>query len=135
MKTDYQRLIGLINEAVIVLKQTGQNVSLAADLEQMNLVLMGEPADFLSRSRHENTLALASVLDEMDRQDRLWGADRNHNPFIWASILGEEFGEFNEAILHDCFGGPKSGTARVELAQVAAVAMQIIEYYDRLKAK
>jgi hypothetical protein len=33
--------------------------------------------------------------------------------------------------LHDEFGGHKSGTAREEMVQVAAVALQIIEYYDR----
>jgi hypothetical protein len=33
--------------------------------------------------------------------------------------------------LHDEFGGHKSGTAREEMVQIAAVALQIIEYYDR----
>lgn len=131
LKLDHQKLIGLINEAVIALKQTGQNVSLAADLAKVNTVLMGEKPDILPNSPHEATLALVSVLDEMDRQDQLWGADRQHDPFVWASILGEEFGEFNQAILHDLFGGEKAGTARNELVQVAAVALQIVEYYDR----
>ncbi|WP_411706357.1 hypothetical protein [Edaphovirga cremea] len=43
MKLDYQKLIGLINEAVIALKQTGLNVSLAADLERMNQQLQQSP--------------------------------------------------------------------------------------------
>ncbi|KMW71186.1 hypothetical protein TI10_22385 [Photorhabdus luminescens subsp. luminescens] len=66
----------------------------------------------------------------MTRQDKLWGADRDHSPFIWASILGEEVGEFNQAILHDQFGGSHAGTARDEAVQIAALALQIIEYYD-----
>ncbi|PQQ36258.1 hypothetical protein C6H68_20435 [Photorhabdus luminescens] len=75
--------------------------------------------------------AMNSVLSEMTRQDELWGADREHSPFIWASILGEEVDEFNQAVLHDQFGGSHSGTARDEAVQIAAVALQVIEYYDR----
>ncbi|MFD0709928.1 MazG-like family protein [Photorhabdus akhurstii] len=77
------------------------------------------------------TCAINSVLSEMTKQDELWGADRDHDPFVWASILGEEIGEFNQAILHDQFGGGHAGTARDEAVQIAAVALQIIEYYDR----
>lgn len=36
--------------------------------------------------------------------------------------------------MHDEFGGHKLGTAREEMVQVAAVALQIIEHYDRLCA-
>ncbi|EFF9719615.1 hypothetical protein GIB53_27015, partial [Escherichia coli] len=31
-------------------------------------------------------------------------ADRNQDPFIWGAILGEEVGEFHQAVLHDRFG-------------------------------
>ncbi|MGN2479339.1 hypothetical protein ACTFJJ_07570 [Enterobacter roggenkampii] len=86
-------------------------------------------------SRHESTLALVSVLDEMEKQDRQWGADRNQHPFIWGAILGEEVGELNQAFLHDEFGGSHAGTARAEAVQVAAVALQLIEYYDRVKIR
>lgn len=84
--------------------------------------------------KHLSTKAVADVVAEMNRQDVKWGADRDLNPFIWASILGEEVGEFNQAILHDLYGGKFSGTSRDELVQIAAVALQIIEYYDRLKS-
>ncbi|MDB6372290.1 MULTISPECIES: MazG-like family protein [Photorhabdus] len=77
------------------------------------------------------TRAVNSVLSEMTKQDERWGADRDHHPFVWASILGEEVGEFHQAILHDVFGGNHSGTARDEAVQIAAVALQVIEYYDR----
>lgn len=83
--------------------------------------------------KHSNTNALADVIAEMQRQDNKWGADRNLDPFLWASILGEEVGEFNQAILHDHYGGKFAGTAREEIVQIAAVALQIIEYYDRKK--
>ncbi|HID5535285.1 TPA: MazG-like family protein [Klebsiella pneumoniae] len=81
--------------------------------------------------KHFSTKAIGSVIAEMSRQDKKWGADRNQHPFVWQTILSEEVGEFSQAILHDEFGGHKAGTAREEMVQVAAVALQIIEYYDR----
>lgn len=81
--------------------------------------------------KHFSTKAIGSVIAEMNWQDKKWGADRNQHPFVWQTILSEEVGEFSQAILHDEFGGHKSGTAREEMVQVAAVALQIIEYYDR----
>ncbi|WP_224227267.1 MazG-like family protein [Klebsiella michiganensis] len=81
--------------------------------------------------KHFSTKAIGSVIAEMNRQDKKWGADRDQHPFVWQTILSEEVGEFSQAILHDEFGGHKSGTAREEMVQVAAVALQIIEYYDR----
>lgn len=84
--------------------------------------------------KHLSTKAIESVIAEMNRQDEKWGADRNQHPFVWQTILSEEVGEFSQAILHDEFGGHKSGTAREEMVQIAAVALQIIEYYDRCYA-
>lgn len=81
--------------------------------------------------KHFSTKAIGSVIAEMNRQDKKWGADREQHPFVWQTILSEEVGEFSQAILHDEFGGHKSGTAREEMVQIAAVALQIIEYYDR----
>lgn len=81
--------------------------------------------------KHLRTKAISSVVAEMNRQDEKWGADREQHPFVWQTILSEEVGKFSQAILHDEFGGHKSGTAREEMVQIAAVALQIIEYYDR----
>ncbi|WP_230682731.1 DUF551 domain-containing protein [Pluralibacter gergoviae] len=81
--------------------------------------------------KHLSTKAIRSVVAEMNRQDEKWGADRDQHPFVWQTILSEEVGEFSQAILHDEFGGHKSGTAREEMVQIAAVALQIVEYYDR----
>lgn len=85
-------------------------------------------------TNHAKTKALLDVIAEMNQQDEKWGADRNQHPFLWQVILGEEFGEVCQAILHDEFGGSHAGTARDELVQVAAVALQFIEQYDRLNA-
>ena len=84
--------------------------------------------------KHFSTKAIGSVIAEMKRQDEKWGADRDLHPFVWQTILSEEVGEFSQAILHDEFGGHKLGTAREEMVQVAAVALQIIEHYDCLCA-
>lgn len=80
---------------------------------------------------HDGSDALKSILDEMAAQDIKWGADRNHDLVLWHLILSEEVGEFAEAILHYQFGGPKETGLRNEIVQVAAVALQIIEYIDR----
>lgn len=87
------------------------------------------------KAKHQDTKALSDVLAEMHRQDDKWGADRNQDPFIWGAILGEEVGEFHQAVLHDRFGGKAAGTSREEAVQIAAVALQIIEYYDRVKER
>ncbi|CAB5533221.1 MazG-like family protein [Providencia hangzhouensis] len=87
----------------------------------------------MMKDKHLGTNAIKDVIAEMNSQDIKWGADRDLSPFIWASILGEEVGEFNQAILHDYYGGKFAGTSRDELVQIAAVALQIIEYYDRQK--
>ncbi|KDF12696.1 hypothetical protein AF41_00317 [Citrobacter sp. MGH 55] len=58
--------------------------------------------------------AIMSVLAEMDRQDEKWGANRDLDPFLWAAILGEEVGEFNQSILHDFYGGKHAGTVLVK---------------------
>jgi NTP pyrophosphatase (non-canonical NTP hydrolase) len=84
---------------------------------------------------HAKTKALSDVIAEMNNQDAKWGADRDQHPFLWQVILGEEFGEVCQAILHDEFGGSHAGTARDELVQVAAVALQFIEQYDRLQSE
>lgn len=41
--------------------------------------------------------ALQDVLDERARQDAKWGV-QNHNPAVWAAILGEEVGEAVDTI-------------------------------------
>jgi len=85
-------------------------------------------------TKHAKTKALQDVIAEMNSQDEKWGADRDQHPFVWNTILGEEVGEVCQAILHDEFGGSHAGTAREELIQVAAVALQFIEQYDRLSS-
>lgn len=83
---------------------------------------------------------LDEVIAERARQDGKWGVQR-HNPFIWMSILGEEVGEANEALLESHFAGNvgyNGGSMeeyRKELIQVAAVAVAAVEACDSGEVK
>lgn len=70
---------------------------------------------------------LSDVRRERKRQDRLWG-EQNHPPTTFLAILGEEFGEVCQAALEK-----KHEQYRKELVQVAAVAVQMIEAFDRAR--
>jgi NTP pyrophosphatase (non-canonical NTP hydrolase) len=74
--------------------------------------------------------ALNDILAERKRQNLKWG-EQNHDDATWALIVGEEFGEVQQAILHDRFGGKAAGTTRAELVQLAAVCLQWLECIDR----
>lgn len=83
--------------------------------------------------------ALACVRRERERQDAKWG-EQNHEPFLWMTILGEEFGEACKAALEATFNGEKLPDAclseyRVELVQTAAVAVAAIESLDRARGQ
>jgi hypothetical protein len=74
---------------------------------------------------------------ERDRQDKKWGVQRHDLP-VWATILGEEYGELCQAINETIFdNGPearlKGGYANVkkEAIQVAAVAVALVEMLER----
>jgi NTP pyrophosphatase (non-canonical NTP hydrolase) len=78
---------------------------------------------------------LTDVVDERARQDAKWG-QQNHDPAVWLAILTEEVGELAEAILYDHSGGDErdhthSDSMRTEAVQIAAVAVQFVEYLDR----
>jgi len=81
-----------------------------------------------------NDNALTKVLDrivqERGYQDAKWG-EQNHTDEWWLAILGEEYGEVAQAILHDEFGGNHAGTLRAEMVQLAAVAIAWLECMDR----
>jgi hypothetical protein len=77
---------------------------------------------------------IQTVLEERLRQDAKWG-EQNYDDATWALIAGEEFGEVQQAILHDRFGGKAKGTTRVELVQLTAVCLQWLECMDRQTAK
>lgn len=63
---------------------------------------------------------------ERERQDQKWGIQRHH-PFLWNTILAEEFGEINKATL-DFFNGEESfEDIEMELIQTAAVCVSYLQ--------
>jgi len=81
----------------------------------------------------KTTGVLNEVLSERERQEKLHGVDPKHTPETWLMILGEEVGEVNKAALETRFGveGASWEQYRHELVQVAAVAVAMIESFDR----
>lgn len=75
-----------------------------------------------------------AIRAERERQHAKWG-QQDHDPYTWLAVLGEEFGEVSQAILHDTFGGNAAGTLREELTHVAAVACQWLECLERQAAR
>lgn len=91
---------------------------------------MSESSDFT---------ALRDVLAERKRQDAKWG-EQNHDPFLYLTILGEEYGETCQAALNARFSdkdiaiySDKMRKLREEAVQTAAVALAIVECLDRDK--
>jgi len=82
--------------------------------------------------------ALLIVDNERDRQDEQWG-EQNHAQQAWVGILGEEFGEYcqavNETYLNNADKHHEGGQENImkELTHIAAVAVQIMECLMRNK--
>ena len=73
---------------------------------------------------------MKQILDERLRQEEKWG-EQTHDNYRWLAILGEEFGELAQAILHDEFGGEAAGQAKKELIHTVAVGVQWLEQMER----
>ena len=77
--------------------------------------------------------ALQLIDNERNRQDTKWG-EQNHPPEKWVGILGEEFGEYCQAVNETVFNNGadqklKGGYENmlIELTHVAAVAVGAME--------
>jgi hypothetical protein len=75
------------------------------------------------------------VIDERERQNKLWG-EQNHPAPYWTGIIGEEFGELCEAITetyligkHPDRGGYKN--LMKEASHIAATSIQFMEWLKR----
>jgi hypothetical protein len=80
--------------------------------------------------------AIATILAEREAQTARWGVQRHSWP-EWLTILTEEVGEAATAANHaywtpGCEGEDRLTPLRVELVQVAAVAVAIIEHIEEL---
>ncbi len=99
---------------------------------------MSERQDILDRVRIAASPSLYAVIEERLRQDKKWG-EQNHDPFLYLTILGEEYGETCKAALELRFKTDPETEAercahlREEAVQTAAVALAIVECLDRKK--
>lgn len=91
-------------------------------------------------SRTPADQALVEVLAERKRQNEKWGV-QNHPMPVWLAILSEEVGEMAQEILNVQYPPPSPLSRLVdqdnlhkEAVQVAAVALQIVEFLNRPKA-
>jgi NTP pyrophosphatase (non-canonical NTP hydrolase) len=79
-----------------------------------------------------DALSTEAVLSEVFAERRSQHevhSEQNHSAPFWLSILGEEFGEVCKAVYEN-----DGANYREELIQLAAVAVQMVEAYDRVKA-
>lgn len=76
--------------------------------------------------------AIECVLAERKKQDEKWG-EQNHSPSIWMSFLNKEIGDVADALIEYRRKGLSENLwrYRTELVQVAAVAVAMIECFDR----
>lgn len=77
---------------------------------------------------------IAAILLERKRQDKKFGV-QTHAPADWLTILGEEVGEVNKAAYEAKFHDESILHYQAELVQVAAVALAMLECYDRIVIK
>ncbi len=88
----------------------------------------------------ETLKVLNQIAHEREAQNRKWG-EQNHEPTHWLAILLEEVGEVAKDVVE--YKAVKServqrnhlDNARIELIQVAAVAVAMIESLDRKRDK
>lgn len=85
-------------------------------------------ADLIAKFKTVNVLYEVEI--ERERQEAKWG-QQNHHPFHYLAILGEEVGEANKAAVQAFGEGGEWIEYRKELIQVAAVAVAMIECFDR----
>jgi NTP pyrophosphatase (non-canonical NTP hydrolase) len=74
-----------------------------------------------------------AIAQEADRQDAKWG-QQDHSPERWFAILGEEFGEVGREVtkwIPPRGREPDPANYRTELIQLAAVALRMLESFDR----
>lgn len=94
----------------------------------MTHTLIGDVPVYLT----DRMRVLRDIYFERDKQDGKWGI-QDHVDVIWQTILIEEVGEAAQEVLTRKFGDSAKGhgNLRVELVQVAAVAVAWIECIDR----
>lgn len=116
-----------MTEATFMLPFTATPASAAV---QLQVALEHVRADVARAAMPHLPAVFDAIRAERERQNAKWG-EQSHDPYTWLAVLGEEYGELSQAILHDTFGGKAAGTMRDELLHVAAVACQWLECIER----
>lgn len=77
---------------------------------------------------------IADILKERQRQDEKWG-EQNHIAPLWATIIGEEYGEMCKAINEFGFDPipEKEQEIYTEAIQTMASCMAMLECMERLR--
>ena len=72
------------------------------------------------------------VIDERKRQDAKWG-EQNYNAYVWASIIGEEYGEMCQAINEFGFNPTHETEEQIytEAIHTMASCMAMLECIER----
>lgn len=75
---------------------------------------------------------LRKISDERNRQDEKWG-EQNHNPLLWLSIIGEEYGEMCKEANEFSFSDDlqRMENLKTEAIQCAASCVAMIESIER----
>ncbi len=125
-------------------KREGYQVFNGTDLEMvMDKVVRGLKSAQRKGSAITDTRleAIRLINQERSRQDTKWG-EQNHPPYFWTGILGEEYGEYCEAVNETVFDNgaeerKKGGYDNMmrELTHVAAVAVGAMEALMRAKTR
>jgi hypothetical protein len=68
-------------------------------------------------------IVLVDVKAERQRQNDKWASQPEWHDFVWSAILGEEYGEVQNAMLEVVYGSMNGEDLYKELIQVAAVAV------------
>ena len=112
--------------------QDAEQMALKAEAtELIQKVQLDHP--FLHGLYDEHSQIISDVLNERQRQNKKFGANRTQHPFLWNTILQEEVGEAAKDSL-DMYFSEKPEEAlkryRKELIEVASVAIATIQDLD-----
>lgn len=130
IREDLQAISGFISSRLTSRVDQQEVDSLIHNIEGSLVILE------LSEGDEDLQSAVRSALDEIERQDAEWGANRVHSLGKWLTILVEEVGEIAKAIndLDHAKGARLAELVRnheKEWVQVAAVAIQRVKAIRR----
>ncbi len=86
-------LIGVYGKTVFL----SQEMAESAMNQNLNSMKGEVTKEHLTSDVSEQEKIINKVLEERKRQDAKWG-EQNHSAYVWASIIGEEYGEMCKAI-------------------------------------